>query len=265
MSRRAALAIAAHPDDIELMMAGTLVLLGRAGYDLHMMNVADGSCGSMTENAAATAHRRLEEARASARVLNATLHPPIAHDLEIFYNEPLLRKVAAIVRDVAPEIVLLHSPQDYMEDHMNAARLGVTAAFARSFPNFHTDPARPPVSGDVALYHALPWGLRGPLREPIVPDFYVDIQSALDLKRRALVCHASQKDWLDKTQGLGSYLQTMEESAERVGRMSGRFEFAEGWRRHLHLGFSAENFNPLRDALGDTLVHSVEDSSGDGH
>src|SRR5690606_17032221 len=195
------------------MMAGTLTLLGRAGYALHLMNLADGCCGSMTEDASATANRRLDEARASADVLNATLHPPIARDLEIFYNESLLRQVAAVVREVAPTVLLLQSPVDYMEDHMNAARLGVTAAFARGFPNFETEPKRDPVAGPVAVYHALPWGLRGPLREPVAPDFFVDIASSIDVKRRALACHASQKEWLDRTQGLDRYLHTMEESA----------------------------------------------------
>ena len=41
--RRVAFALAAHPDDIEFMMAGTLVLLGDAGYEIHYMNVANGS------------------------------------------------------------------------------------------------------------------------------------------------------------------------------------------------------------------------------
>jgi LmbE family N-acetylglucosaminyl deacetylase len=265
LARRAALAIAAHPDDIELMMAGTLALLGRAGYELHVMNVADGSCGSMVEDAASTARRRLDEAKASAAILGATLYPPIARDLEIFYNESLLRKVAAVVREANPSVVLLQSPVDYMEDHMNATRLGVTATFSRGFPNFFTDPARPPVAGEVAVYHALPWGLRGPLREPVRPHFYVDIASTLDLKRRALACHASQKEWLDRTQGLDSYLQTMEDAAREVGRHSGRFAIAEGWRRHSHLGFGAEDFDPIRDALGDTLVYSVEDRHEHGH
>lgn len=261
MDQPQVLALAAHPDDIELMMAGTLVLLGRAGYGLHMMNLADGSCGSMTEDADTIAARRLREAQASAELLGAKIYPPIARDMEIFFNEPLLSKVAAVVRDVAPTIVLLQSPVDYMEDHMNASRLGVTATFTRGFPNFVTDPPRPPVSGPVAIYHALPWGLKGPMREPVAPDLFVDISSSLALKRDALACHASQKEWLDKTQGLDSYLQTMEDTAREAGETSGRFSIAEGWRRHSHLGFGTEDFDPLRDALGNSLIQYAEESN----
>ena len=39
-------AMACHPDDIEFMMGGTLILLKEAGYRIHVMNLANGSCGS---------------------------------------------------------------------------------------------------------------------------------------------------------------------------------------------------------------------------
>jgi hypothetical protein len=68
-------------------------------------------------------------------------------------------------------------------------------------------------------------------------------------KRAALACHASQKEWLDATQGMDSYLHAMETFSAEVGRMSGAFASAEGWRRHAHLGFCAEDDDPLRDLL----------------
>lgn len=253
MKQPAVLAIAAHPDDIELMMAGTLLRLGAAGYALHMLNIANGCCGSMTEDAAATAARRWHEAQAAAAILGATMHPPMCNDIEIFYEDGLLRKVAALVREVRPGIVLAQSPVDYMEDHMNACRLAVTAAFARGMPNYETDPPRPPVSGEVTLYHALPWGLRGPLGEHIPATHFVDVGCVMKTKRDALAAHASQKEWLDQTQGLDSYLSTMEAMAGKVGEMSGVFQQAEGWRKHLHLGFCGEDDDPLRDLLGDTI------------
>lgn len=250
---KTALAIAAHPDDIELMMAGTLLLLGQAGYELHIMNIANGSCGSLTEEAETIAARRWEEAQQAAKTLGATIHPPIANDIEIFYNDSLLRKVAAVVREVAPTILLTQSPQDYMEDHTNASRLAVTAAFTRGMPNYRTEPPVDPLTSDITVYHALPWGLKGPLGEPIHASQFANIKSTLAQKRDALACHISQKEWLDKTQGLDSYLTTMEDMSREVGRASKRFEFAEGWRKHLHLGFCSEDADPLSDALGDQI------------
>lgn len=253
MAENVAFAVHAHPDDIEFMMAGTLVRLREAGYEIHYMNIANGCCGSMTEDREAAAATRLDEARNAAESIGAVFHPPIANDIEIFYTQPLIEKLAAIVRDVAPRIMLAPSPQDYMEDHMNASRLAVTAAFVRGMPNYKTDPPREAIEGAVTLYHALPWGLRDQLRNPVEADSFVDVGPAMILKRAALACHASQKEWLDTTQGLDSYLKTMEEMTQAVGRASGRFEYAEGWRRHLPLGFCDEADDPLRDALGDAF------------
>ena len=143
-----------------------------------------------------------------------------------------------------------------MEDHMNASRLAVTAAFAREMPNFFTDPIAGEMEGEVAVYHAMPHQLIDQLRKPIVPDFLIDTGSVHPGKRKALAAHASQKEWLDRTQGMDSYLQTMDELSLEVGKFSGRTMHAEGWRRHSHMGFSAKaDFDPLKDALS-TCYHS---------
>ena len=63
------------------------------------------------------------------------------------------------------------------------------------------------------------------------------VSSKMDLKTKMLAAHKSQKLWLDQSQGMDSYLVTMRDLMQSVGRLSnGKFEFAEGWRRHLHLG-----------------------------
>ncbi len=247
--RPAALAIVAHPDDIEFYAAGTLLLLRDAGWAIHYLNVADGDCGSMTMSREETSRTRALEARTAAGILGAEFHESLATDLLIFYEERLLRRVAAVVRRARPRIVLTHSPEDYMEDHMNTARLAVTAAFARGAPNFVTDPPVVPYADDVTVYHAMPHGLCDGLRRPVAPDLFIDTTSVQATKRRALAAHASQKDWLDASQGMDSYLDAGDEMSRRVGRLSGRFEHAEGWRRHLHLGFSAREQDPLADVL----------------
>ena len=83
------------------------------------------------------------------------------------------------------------------------------------------------------------------VRRPIIPEFYVDITSVIDKKEQMLACHASQREWLDKTQGFDSYLKTMRDGAEKIGAMSGAYRYAEAWRRHSHIGFSREDGNPL--------------------
>jgi LmbE family N-acetylglucosaminyl deacetylase len=98
-------------------------------------------------------------------------------------------------------------------------------------------------------FHALPHGLNDELRQPVTPHFYTDITGVLARKRSMLACHASQKDWLDATQGMDAYLDEMERMSREVGRMSGKYEFAEGWRCHSHLGFAPEDFDPIAELL----------------
>ena len=246
--------MAAHADDIEFGMAGTLILLGRAGCDLHYMNIANGSCGTTEFDAETIAAMRLEEAREAARLIGAVFHPPLVPDLEIFYEKGLLARVASVVRLVAPDILLVQAPQDYMEDHMNACRLAVSAAFCRGMRNFPVDPPREPVGNDVAVYHAQPHGNRDPLNHPVRPDFCVDIGSVIDLKTDMLAVHRSQKEWLDRSQGFDSYLHTMRELGRELGESTGRCEYAEGWRRHNPLGLCAAEADPLADLLGDWVI-----------
>ena len=245
---KSVLAVAAHPDDVEFVMAGTLLLLQRAGWRLHYFNIANGCCGSSTTGRAETARVRAAEARAAAESLGAEFHESISDDLAIFYDAETLAKVAAVVRRTKPSIVLTHSPVDYMEDHMNACRLAVTAAFARGMPNFPTDPASNALEGTCTVYHAQPHGNRDPFGEVVRPHFAVDVGEVMQRKDQALACHVSQKQWLDDSQGMDSYLQAMRDLNAEVGALCG-CDYAEGWRRRLHLGFCGPDDDPLRQAL----------------
>ena len=248
---KTALAIAAHPDDIEFQMSGTMLHLRDAGYQLHYMTLANGCCGSTKLNAGTIARIRGREAMAAAESMGAVFHESLCNALEIFYEKRLFAKVTAIVREVAPEILLTHSPSDYMEDHTNTCRLAVSAAFSRGMSNFVSDPPCAHIDSAVTVYHAQPYGHRDPLRRPVMPEMFVDTTDVVDRKVELLAMHDSQRQWLRESQGVDSYLQTLRDLDAEAGRLSGRFQYAEGWRRHLHMGFCAADDDPLRDALGD--------------
>ncbi len=251
---KSVLAAFAHPDDIEFVAAGTLLLLREKGYQLHYINMCSGSCGTAEYSPEEARKIRKKEGQSAAAILGATFYDSIADDVELVYSVELLRKLAAVVREAKPEIVLTHSPQDYMEDHMNASRLAVSAAFIRGMPNFICDPETSPCDGEVAVYHAMPHGLIDGLRRPVEAEFYVDTGSVHKVKRKALAAHESQKNWLDRSQGMDSYLITMDEMSHRVGEMAGDFAHAEGWRRHSHMGFSASaGFDPLGEVLKEQI------------
>ena len=184
-----AIAIAAHPDDIEFLMSGTLMLLRSHGYQIHYWKLANGCCGSSKYDAATIARIRREEAYAAAKAIGATFHESICNDLEIFYDRPTLAKVASVIREVAPEIVLTHAPADYMEDHTNTCRLAVTGTFARGMPNFPTDPPRRAIEQTVTIYHAQPYQHRDPLGNIVEPGIVVDVTDLAERKRVALLCY----------------------------------------------------------------------------
>lgn len=253
-----AMAIAAHPDDIEFLMAGTLVLFKNAGYQIHYMNLSTGNCGSIEHDSYHTTTIRLKEAQEAAGIMGAEFHPPICNDFEIFYEAEAIKKLTAVIRQVKPNVILTHSPSDYMEDHMNTSRLAVTAAFVRGVPNFVT--AHPAVSNyNCAVYHSLPHGLLDPLRQKVVPEVFIDTTSVHAIKRKALQAHASQQTWLEDSQKMNSYIKAMEDFSLNIGTMSNEFEHSEGWRRHLHYGFSEAGYDPLKELgkaylLNDTYI-----------
>ncbi len=269
------LAVGAHPDDIEFVMSGTLIRLRDAGAELHYMHLSSGSCGSMTLPPEKIASVRKAEARRAAAMLGAVYHPSIADDIEIFYEDSLIRRLAAVVREVRPDCLLAPSPVDYMEDHQNTARLAATAAFCRSIPNYRTVPPVSAVDTPLAVYHAMPYGLAGPLGEAIIPEFLVDVTDTRRLRAALLEAHGSQRSWLDASQGVGSYIDAMLGMSRELAlhyprvemagdRETERVTHAEGWRRRLHLGFCSPDYRPLESAISDWVYRPGLRSDGVG-
>ncbi len=251
--KKKVLAIHCHPDDIEFMMAGTLFLLKKAGCELHYMNLANGCYGSAVYSREEAIHVRKKEAINAAAFLGAEFHDSLVDDLNVFYNQELIKRTMAVIRQIKPDILLLPSPEEYMEDHMNTSRIGVTAAFCRGMPNYISIPRVPAIAMEMAVYHSMPYGLADGLRRKIIPDFYIDIESTIDEKTKMLGFHKSQKEWLDKSQGIDSYLKTMQEMSAEMGKNSEKYRYAEGWRRHSHLGFSSKEIMPLEEILKDYI------------
>ena len=112
METKRAFAVAAHPDDIEFMMAGTLIQLTQAEYEIHYMTVANGSCSSLEHDSQTTIQIRRQESMEAAVLVSAVYHESICNDIEVFYDKENLQRLGAVMREVAPDIVLTHAPQD---------------------------------------------------------------------------------------------------------------------------------------------------------
>jgi LmbE family N-acetylglucosaminyl deacetylase len=254
------LAVMAHPDDIEMTCAGTLALLQRAGWDVHMASMTAGDLGSATRSRAEISRIRRREAAASAKLLGAGYTCLGFDDLTIVYGAAAKRRVSALLRRVRPDLVVVPSPVDYMADHEETPRIVREAAFASTMPNWRAtlNGRRPrPCEKLPAILYADPIDNVDHFGRRVRPRYVVDITSTVDLKERMLAAHASQRAWLRRQHGEDEYLRWMRRvGADRARDFRGRgVRYAEGFRPHLGHGFPHEDH--LTAALGRRLVKTL--------
>jgi len=246
------LALFAHPDDLEFLCAGTLILLADQGAMVHLATMTAGDCGSTILPARDISRLRLKEAQRSADLLGAQFTSLKEKDLLVFYDRPTVCKVMELVRRVDPSLVFTHSPSDYMLDHETTSLLCQTACFAAMAPNFRTGARKPakPTRAIPHLYYSQPTGITDILGKEIIPSLCVNIDRSLERKERMLACHESQQAWLKSQQGLTATESTMRKMASWTGALVD-FQWAEGFRQHLGQGF------PQNDLLSTLLGEGV--------
>jgi LmbE family N-acetylglucosaminyl deacetylase len=238
----------AHPDDVEILVGGTLFHLKALGWELGIITMTSGDCGSATHSKEEISRIRFGEAKSAADYLGAWYGCAGLFDIEIFNNAENLRKVIESMRSFSPDVVITHSPVDYMIDHEETSRLARGATFALSMPLYQTRqiaPA-PTTRSTPALYYADPIEGIDLMGERIRPQFYVDITETIDRKREMLKFHGSQRDWLRAHHGIDEYLNRMTEWGANYGRECG-VDYAEGLRQHRGHGYPQEPV--LQEAL----------------
>lgn len=237
-----ALALLAHPDDAEILCAGTLSRLTRElGWQAHIATMTPGDCGSTELPPEEIGRIRRAEAADAGAVIGATYHCLEERDLRIVYHEPTLERATRLLRLVRPRIVLTHSPSDYLLDHEMTSTLARAAAFAAPVPNFMRDCIdAPPLESIPHLYYVDAIGGTDVLGQTIVPGFYIDISPVMEIKTQMLSRHASQREWLRRHHGVDEYLQAMRGWASQRGQQCG-VPFAEGFRQHLGHGYPSTN------------------------
>jgi LmbE family N-acetylglucosaminyl deacetylase len=255
------LAVMAHPDDIELICAGTLILLKRAGWKVHLATMTAGDLGSMNHTRAAIAKIRRKEAAASAKLLGAGYTCLGFDDLTVAYSEASKRVVTGLLRAVEPDLLILHSPDCYMADHTESARIAREAAFASTIPNwkatFNGKPAKACKKMPAILY-ADPIDNVDALGRRVPARYIVDITPVLAEKEKMLAAHDSQRSWLREQHGEDEYLMWMRRNgADRARDLKDpAVKAAEGYRPHLGHGFPREDL--LTPALGSGRVKTLD-------
>ncbi len=244
------LSLGAHPDDAEFFCTGTLALLHKKGWQVHIATMTPGDCGTVQYSREEISRIRRAEAAKAAGILNGSYHCLECGDIFIMYDRPTLLKAIELLRKVRPTIVLTTSPSDYMVDHEMASRIAQTACFACGVVNIETAGAEPfePIP---YLYYMDAAEHKDKFGTEIKASTIVDITGVMDIKEKMLCCHESQRHWLMTHHGMDEYVNMMKTYDEKRGREIG-CGFAEGFRQHLGHAYPQDNI--LKADLGE-LVH----------
>lgn len=247
--KKTVLGIFAHPDDAELMCVGTLSLLNKAGWSVHIATMTPGDKGSAELTRAEISIIRKVEAAKAAELLDGTYHCLECDDVYIVYDRETINKATALIRKVRPTIVLTASPNDYMIDHEMTSRVIQTACFASGIKNMEV--IEEPFESVPYLYYVDPLNGKDKFGISVHPTIYVDITTEIGIKEATLACHASQREWLKKHHKMDEYILAMKRFSAFRGKEINS-AYAEGFRQHLGHGYPQNNI--LKEQLGDAVV-----------
>ena len=173
-------AIAAHPDDVELTCGGTLAKSARSGYKTAILDLTKGEMGTR-----GTAEMRAAEAAAAAEVLsvNARLNAGLP-DAGIHNTDDTRKVVVELLRQLRPRVVILPFPVGRHPDHRVASELGRDACFLSKLAKY--DAAGEPHKVQKVIY-AMAYR-----EDTVKPTFVVDISDEFETKLKAVACYESQ-------------------------------------------------------------------------
>jgi LmbE family N-acetylglucosaminyl deacetylase len=243
------LGIFTHPDDAEMVCAGTLSLFRKAGWEVHIATMAPGDKGTAEYSREEISRIRKKEAANAAEVIGATYHCLEFEDVYVLYDRETINKTTAFIRSIHPSVVFTASPNDYMVDHELTSMVVQTACFASGIKNMEVDV--PPYEPVPHMYYCDPMEGKDILGKPVIPSMYVNISGEIEVKEKMLARHESQRNWLLTHHKIDEYILAMKRFAGERGKEAG-VEFAEGFRQHLGHGFPQNNI--LKEILGNLVV-----------
>jgi N-acetylglucosamine malate deacetylase 1 len=172
------LAIAAHPDDVELTSGGTLLKMAHAGYKTGILDLTAGEMGTR-----GTPETRAKEAAKSAKILRVSWRGTLGvPDSDVQPSRQHKLRLAAVIRELRPQTVILPYWEARHPDHYHASTLGYEGCFLAGLKQLPIDgePHRP----FKILYSTAFAQIR--------PTFVVDITPQFEQRRRAILAFSSQ-------------------------------------------------------------------------
>lgn len=228
------LAFGAHPDDVELGCAGTILKEVSLGKKVGIVDLTRGELGTR-----GSAEIRDKEAAAAAAILGVSVRENLAFRDGFFVNDETHQlEIIKMIRKYQPEIVLCNAVDDRHIDHPKGSQLVSDACFlsgliriATSLDGEEQKAWRPKV-----VYHYMQW-------KNLVPDFVVDITGYVEQKTAAILAYSSQfydPNSKEPESPISSknFLESLNYRSRDLGRLTG-LEHAEGFTAERYLAVNS--------------------------
>ncbi len=174
------LAIAAHPDDVELSAGGTLIKLARMGYKTGVLDLTRGEAGTR-----GTPAIRAAESQRAAQLLGLAIRENLdLGDARLWVNEESRVKLVRMLRRLRPRIVFTQYWDDPHPDHAHTSQLVREASHVAGLAKYDAEPGQECWRPACIAYFLFP--------RTVAPTFIVDISESFDRKWEAIRAHASQ-------------------------------------------------------------------------
>lgn len=233
------LAFGAHPDDVELGCAGTILKEISLGKKVGVVDLTRGELGTR-----GSAEIRDQEAEAAGKILGLSVRENLSFRDGFFVNDEKHQlEIIKMIRKYQPEIVLCNAIDDRHIDHEKGSKLVSDACFLSGLRKIETS-----IDGIVqtawrpkVMYHYIQW-------KNIEPDFVVDITGFTEKKIEAVLAYRSQFYDANSNEPESpitskNFLESLNYRAQDLGRLIGT-EYGEG--------FTAERYLAV-NSLGDLI------------
>jgi N-acetylglucosamine malate deacetylase 1 len=172
------LAIAAHPDDVELTCGGTLLKMAERGYKTGILDLTAGEMGTR-----GTPETRAREAAKAARVLRVAWRGVLGvPDSDVHASRQHKLRLAEAIRELRPRTVILPYWEARHPDHYHASTLGYEGCFLAGLKQL-------PIAGEAYRPHKI---LYSTAYANVRPTFVVDITGQYERRRQAILAFGSQ-------------------------------------------------------------------------
>jgi bacillithiol biosynthesis deacetylase BshB1 len=174
------LAIAAHPDDVELSVGGALIKLGQMGYKTGALDLTRGESGTR-----GTPEIRAREAEHAAQLLGLSVRENLdLGDARVWANQESRVKLVRALRRLRPRVVFTQFWEDPHPDHSHTSQLVREACHVSGLAKYDPESGQERWRPLRVAYFLFP--------RTVAPSFIVDISETSDRKWEAIRAHASQ-------------------------------------------------------------------------